>query len=77
MEPGTFQWCPTAGQTGTEKVPYEHQEDLLCCTSDQSLAQTSQRDCGVSFLDIFKSHLDMVLGNMFSVTLLTETYLIT
>lgn len=38
-------------QSGTEVVPFEHQETLLCCAGDQALAQFSLRDYGVSICE--------------------------
>lgn len=39
----------------------EHQEALPSCAGDRALAHVAPRDCGVSFLKIFKTQLDMVL----------------
>jgi len=51
-------------------VPSEHKETLFYCEGDRALAQVAQRGCGVSSLEIFKSHLDIVLGNQLLVALL-------
>jgi len=48
-------------QTGRQEAPCEHQEALLCCMGNRALAQAAQRACGIS-LEIFKSHLHVVLG---------------
>jgi len=44
-----------------QEVPPEHQETLFYSEGDWALVQVAQGGCGV--LKIFKSHLDMVLGN--------------
>lgn len=36
-------------QSGTQDVPYEHEEKVLYSESYQPLKQAVQRDCGVSF----------------------------
>lgn len=72
-EPGSFQWCSEKMQwalTGTQETSCEHQEALLCHLADGALAQVSQRVCGVSSLDIFKSHLDLGQGTLLQVALL-------
>lgn len=56
-------------QTGTKEVLFEHQEAPLCCMGDWALAQAAQRGSGVSFLEILKNHLGVVLGILLSVTL--------
>ena len=37
-------------QTGTQEVPFEHQETLFHCEGDGALAQVAQGGCGVSIL---------------------------
>ena len=39
---------------------------------DGALAQTTQRGCGISSLEIFRSRLDMVLGSLLWVALLEQ-----
>jgi len=45
-----------------------------CCVGDGALAQVAQRagESGVSSLEIFKSHLDVVLGSLLWVSLLEQ-----
>ena len=54
------QWA----QTEMEEVPAEHQEAFMCCAGDGTLEQATQKGCGVSFLEIFRSHLDLGLGTL-------------
>lgn len=42
------------------------------CAVHGALPQAAQRLCGVSTLEIFKTYLDMVLSNLFWVTLLEQ-----
>jgi len=54
MGPSSFQWCPVTGQGQRaqiegEKVPPEHEEELLSFEGYRALEQTSWRGCGVSF----------------------------
>lgn len=37
-------------QTGTQEVPFEHREALLCCAGDRALVQVAQKGFGASFL---------------------------
>ena len=65
---GKRQWT----EAGTQEVPPEHQEACLYCGGDRALAQAAQAGCGVSSLEIFKSHLDMDLGTLLWVALLGQ-----
>jgi len=47
------QWA----QTGTQDAPSAHQH----CAGDEAEAQAAQRGCGVSSLEMFRSHLDTLL----------------
>lgn len=42
---------------------------LIYCEGDRALGQVAQRDCGASFSEdtIFRSHLNMVPGNLLGV----------
>jgi len=53
------QWA----QTDTQEVPCEHQETLFYCEGDQALAQVAREVVKSPSLEIFKGHLDTVLGN--------------
>lgn len=50
----------------------EHQEALLYHMDDRALARVAQRRCGVSSLEIFNSHLDVVLGERLQETVLEK-----
>lgn len=43
---------------------------LLCCAGEGTLAHAAQTGCGVSSLEISKSHLDMALGSLLWMSLL-------
>ena len=45
---------------------------LLCCVSDGALAQVAQRGCRVSSLEIFRSHLNIMLGTVLWMSLLEQ-----
>ena len=47
------QWA----QTGTQEVPYKHEEKLIYCEGDRALGQAAQRDCGVPFSEDFQNPL--------------------
>ena len=56
-EPGTFHWCPVPGPEamrtiGTQEIPSEHQEALLCCVRDRALTQAAQRLWGILLRDL-------------------------
>jgi len=51
-------------QTEAEEAPAEHEEELLPSECDGALAQAAQGGCGVSFSEIFKTHLDKVLYSL-------------
>lgn len=53
-----------SGQKQTYEVLSGHQETLLSCAGNEALAQVAQRSCGASFLEIFRSHLDISLGTL-------------
>lgn len=66
-ESRSFQWFLLPGQEAISsswnaRVPTECQEALIYCVDDRALAQFSQENCGVSCLEIFKSHLTVGLG---------------
>lgn len=67
-KPGSALFIGAQGQnktqwskSGTQKAPSEHQDALLYCTLGSTLTGC-QRSCRV--LEIFKSRLDVVLGNL-------------
>ena len=37
-----------SGQTGTQEVPYKHEEELLYCEGERVLEQAVQSGCGDS-----------------------------
>ena len=45
-----------------QEVPSKHQKTLFYCEDDRAVAQVAQRACESPSLEIFKSHLDIVLG---------------
>lgn len=51
-EIGSFQWFPVQDKTqwAQTEVPFEHQETLIFCEDDGSLAKAVQRFCRISFL---------------------------
>lgn len=56
-ESGTSHWCPVPGPeamrtTGTQKIPSEYQEALLCCVRDRALTQAAQRLCSILLGDL-------------------------
>ena len=51
-------------QTEAPEVLSEHEEELLPSECDGALAQAAQGGCGVSFSEIFKTHLDKVLYSL-------------
>jgi len=69
MEPASFQWCPV---TGPEAVGTNWNTGRSLWTSgntfllkgDQALAQAAREVVKSPSLEIFRSHLDMVLGNL-------------
>lgn len=80
MEPGTFQWCPVPrgsrllSETAieTEEVPSEQQEMFFYWEEDRAQEQVAQeRLWSLPYLEIFKSHLD-ILDNLFCVSLLEQ-----
>lgn len=50
----------------------EHQEAVLYHMGDKALAQVAQIVCGVSSLEIFKSHLDVGLGERLQEAMLDQ-----
>lgn len=66
-EEGGAQWCPVMGpealaQTGAQEVPSEHQKPF-CIVRMTKYWHRMPRDVESLSLEIFQSHLDMVLGN--------------
>ena len=55
-------------QTGTQAVPFEHQEHS-CAVQVMEHWHKLPRGCGVSPLEAFQSRLDMALGTLFWVSL--------
>jgi len=54
MGPDSSQWCPVTGQgqraqREVQKVPSEHEEELLHSEGDGALEQVAQRGCEVFF----------------------------
>lgn len=62
-EPGSFQWYPLPGEeamgTNWNKRSYLNMRKNIC---SGALTGVAQKGCGVSSLEILKSHLDVVLG---------------
>ena len=55
-------------QTEAQEALPAHQAALLCCVD----AQVAQRGCGVSSVEIFKSHLHVGLGTLLWLSLLEQ-----
>ena len=51
-------------QTGTQKVPSKHQEELTSCEGDGTPVQVALRGLAALSLKDVENHLDMVLGNL-------------
>lgn len=49
--------------SGTQKVPFEHEEKNLYFAGDRALEKASQRGCGIS-LETFNTHLGVILCNL-------------
>lgn len=69
-ELGNCQWCPVSGQkviskNWNKRDLTEGQEAHLHYMGDRALAPFAQRGCGASVLESFKSHLNMILSNLF------------
>ena len=59
-------------QTEAEKVPAEHEEELLPSEGDGALAQAAREVVESPSLEIFKTHLNKVLCSLLWVTLLRQ-----
>lgn len=75
MKSGSFQVVPSDRRRGNGHImnrnfPVNIRKHSLYHEGDGALAQATQGGCGVSFLEIFKSCLDMVPGSQTSVALL-------
>lgn len=66
--PDKRQWT----QSGRQEVPSDHQKVLLCIAGAGVLAQVAQRGCGLSSLEVSRSHLDMVTNTLLWVSLLEQ-----
>ena len=49
-------------ESGAQEFPSEYQEAFLCCVGDIAVEKISERGPEVFPLQIFKSHLEMVLN---------------
>jgi len=67
MSPRSFQRCPATGQgaarTGTQEVPYEHEEKLLALRVTEHCNKLPKEVMESPSLKIFKAHLDTFLCN--------------
>ena len=76
-EPGSCQWCPEQEAVGTNwstEVPSDHQAALLYSSGNKALAQAAQGHCGVFSLEISNSLLDMALGTLLWVSLMSSSW---
>lgn len=77
IEPDCSQWFLLKGQeamgtTEIQEMPFNHWKRTLFGEEGQiiGLEQVVQRGCGVVFLEVFKTQLDVVLSNLLQLVLL-------
>lgn len=65
--PGSSWWCWAIGMRGNrlkleQKVPPDHEEEVLLCACDQALEQAAREVTEFSSQETFKIHLDAILS---------------
>lgn len=69
-KPGSFQWCSVTGQEAMAKL--ETKKHLFTVRVTERCHRLSREVTESSFLEVFKSHLVIVLGSLLLVTLLEQ-----